>query len=93
MTKIKKRPITFWVSCAVTILILLVILGGGAALIVTGNQAMEGAPDMVKGAAAYGMGWALLSGYVSFATYCYVHNDKERIDKLEKEISEIKGEH
>lgn len=86
-----KRPIVFWVSCAVTILIMLVLFGGGVALIVVGGQAMEGAPDMVKGAATYGAGWGIISAYFAFATYCYGHGEKKRIDKLEKEISEIRG--
>lgn len=91
MKEIRGRPIVFWVSCAATILIILVLLGGGGALIVIGNQAMEGAPDMVIGAAIYGMGWAVISCYIGLVAYCYGHNLNKEVEKLEKEISEIRG--
>lgn len=91
MRKIRKRPIVFWVRCAAVALIALVLMGGGGALIVVGNQAMEGAPDMVIGAATYGMGWGVISCYFAFASYCYAHDLNKEVEKLEKEISEIRG--
>lgn len=91
MTEIRKRPIEYWVGYAIAILIIFSLLGGGGALIVAGGQAIKGAPDMVIGAAMYGMGWAVISCYFGLVAYCYGHNDKKRIDKLEKEISELRG--
>lgn len=91
MTEIRKRSIEYWVGYAIAILIMFSLVGGGGVLIVAGGQAIIGAPDMVIGAAMYGMGWAVLSCYFGLATYCYSCKDKKRIDKLEKEISEIRG--
>ena len=87
---INKKP-EYWAAAAIFAILCFSLIGGGFVLIITSGITLEDAPDTIKAAASYGAGWASLAFYMGIVSYFRSYGHDKKLEKLEKELSELYG--